>query len=60
MLLRRLGYRATSVDVDQDPELQARFGDEVPVLVVDGRVVLAGILREREARRVLAAALRSA
>jgi glutaredoxin len=32
-----LGERYVEVVVDDDPELQRRFGDEVPVTFVDGR-----------------------
>jgi glutaredoxin len=31
------GLATTSVDVDADPELQAEFGDRVPVVLLDGR-----------------------
>jgi len=31
------GLRPQAVDVDADPELQAEFGDRVPVVVLDGR-----------------------
>ncbi|CAA9402790.1 glutaredoxin family protein [uncultured Nocardioides sp.] len=32
-----LGERYAEVDVDTDPTLQDRFGEEVPVTFVDGR-----------------------
>jgi glutaredoxin len=32
-----LGESYAEVDVDEDPVLQDRFGDEVPVTFVDGR-----------------------
>ena len=32
-----LGEDVEEVDIDTDPELQDRFGDEVPVTFVDGR-----------------------
>ena len=32
-----LGERYDEVDIDADPELQRRFGEEVPVTFVDGR-----------------------
>ncbi len=39
--LERIGAEAglvpLSVDVDADPELQAEYGDRVPVVLVDGR-----------------------
>jgi glutaredoxin len=31
------GLRPEAVDVDADPELQAEFGDRVPVVMLDGR-----------------------
>lgn len=35
--LHRLSVSMTEVDVDLDPELQDRFGNDVPVIYVDGR-----------------------
>ena len=45
-------FRLSEVDVDSDPDLQARFGDSVPVLFVDGRKAFkyratAGALRRK-------------
>jgi glutaredoxin len=31
------GLRPEEVDVDADPELQAEYGDRVPVVLLDGR-----------------------
>jgi hypothetical protein len=31
------GLTVTPVDVDADPELQAEYGDRVPVVLLDGR-----------------------
>jgi glutaredoxin len=31
------GLETESVDVDADPELQAEYGDRVPVVLLDGR-----------------------
>ncbi len=31
------GLSVTAVDVDADPELQAEYGDRVPVVLLDGR-----------------------
>jgi glutaredoxin len=31
------GVSTDAVDVDTDPELQAEFGDRVPVVLLDGR-----------------------
>ena len=45
-------FRLSEVDVDSDPDLQARFGDSVPMLFVDGRKAFkyratAGALRRK-------------
>lgn len=32
-----LGTSYTEVDIDQDPALQRRYGEEIPVTLVDGR-----------------------
>ena len=42
------GLGWTTVDVDESPELQAQYGDYVPVVVVDG--VQQGFWRIDEAR----------
>lgn len=42
--LRALAYRYEAVDVDRDPALRARYGDDVPVLADGGRVLLRGVL----------------
>ncbi|MBB3084997.1 glutaredoxin family protein [Geodermatophilus sabuli] len=31
------GLTTTAVDVDADPDLQAEYGDRVPVVLLDGR-----------------------
>lgn len=48
-----LAAEMTVCDVDTDPALQLRFGDRVPVLAVDGRVVLEGRFDEAGVVRVL-------
>ena len=37
MVCTELGEEFIEVSVDDDPELQRRFGEEVPVTFVDGR-----------------------
>lgn len=34
----RLGYSWAGIDIDQDPALLARHSEEVPVLLIDGKV----------------------
>jgi glutaredoxin len=36
-LAAEAGLAAAEVDVDADPELQAEYGDRVPVVLLDGR-----------------------
>ena len=40
-------------DVDEDPQLERRFGRDVPVLLLDGTVVCRHRLDESELRRLL-------
>ena len=56
--LRALGRRATLppltvVDVDEDPQLQRRYGLQVPVLLLDGTVVCRHSLDSAELLRIL-------
>jgi glutaredoxin len=53
-VLRRHGLQFTSVDVDQDPALAARYNECVPVVVIDGRERFRGRVDERLLRRLLA------
>jgi glutaredoxin len=39
---RSYGFVLESQDVDDDPALAARFGDQVPVVLVDGKVRFRG------------------
>jgi glutaredoxin len=36
-LRAELGYSYSESDVDADPDLRARYGDYVPVVLIDGR-----------------------
>jgi len=56
--LRALGRRASLpplsvVDVDGDPQLQRRYGLQVPVLLLDGTVVCRQRLDTAELLRIL-------
>jgi glutaredoxin len=49
---REVSFELSTVDVDSAPELGARYGDEVPVLIINGRKAFkyhlsAGALRRR-------------
>ena len=45
---RRFGFVLETVDIDTDPELAARYGEQVPVVAVNGEVRFRG-----EVNRVL-------
>ncbi len=46
--------RMRAVDVDSDPDLAARFGSEVPVVEIDGRVRFRGRVNAVLLERILA------
>lgn len=46
--------RLTEVNIDADPALAARYGEEIPVLFVDGRKAVKFRITEAELRRKLA------
>ena len=47
------GFRLEAVDVDGDPELAARHGDWVPVVMVNGKVRFRGRVNEVLLKRLL-------
>ncbi|NCX98674.1 MAG: glutaredoxin family protein [Planctomycetia bacterium] len=53
-LLTAHGVPAALVDVDESPEAAARYDLRVPVLEIDGQVVLEGRFQERQLAAVLA------
>lgn len=50
-----VGHAFRELDVDADPALAARYGEEVPVVVVDGRQVGYWRIAESRLRAALAA-----
>jgi glutaredoxin len=52
---RRHHFLLESVDVDSDADLRARFGDQVPVVTVNGKVRFRGGVNEVLLERLLAA-----
>lgn len=54
-VLVKYGLQPQSIDVDSDPELQARFTNCVPVVVIDGREYFRGRVNEVLLRRLLLA-----
>lgn len=47
------GARVRMIDIDEDPDLQARYNVRVPVVVVDGREVAEGRVEEGVVRRAI-------
>jgi len=54
-LLQANGLRPEEVDIDQDPELQARFTTCVPVVEIDGRIRFRGRVHPLLLQRLLQA-----
>jgi glutaredoxin len=52
-VLLEFGVGLKEVDVDTDPALAARFGEEVPVLILDGRKIAKYRVDIRQLRRTL-------
>jgi glutaredoxin len=52
-LAEEIVFELTEVNIEADPALRARFEREVPVLFVDGRLVVRFRTSERELRRIL-------
>jgi hypothetical protein len=54
-LQRVYGFAMTVVDVDTDPQLAARYGNQVPVVTVNGKVRFRGGVNEVLLTRLLRA-----
>jgi glutaredoxin len=52
-LLNRYGFRPEVVDIDQRPDLLAKFDVCVPVVEIDGRIRFRGRIDERLLRRLI-------
>jgi glutaredoxin len=52
-LVEETGLRPTVVDVDQDDELRRRYGESIPVVVIDGVERFRGRVDRRLLRRIL-------
>ena len=48
-------FEIDEIDISTDPELEARYGVEIPVLLVDGRKVAKYRIREDELARIVTA-----
>jgi thiol-disulfide isomerase/thioredoxin len=54
-LSESIPLRLEEIDISQDPELEARYGLEIPVLMVDGRKAAKYRISDGELRRLLEA-----
>ena len=54
-LSRSIPLQLEEVDISQDPELDARYGLEIPVLMVDGQKAAKYRISDGELRRILEA-----
>jgi len=52
-VLERHGLTPTSVDIDADPDLRARYNECLPVVMIDGRERFRGRINEVLLRRLL-------
>jgi glutaredoxin len=55
---RRSRFEIATVDIDDDPELVAKYNTEVPVVVVNGKVRFRGVVNPVLLERLLAAECR--
>jgi glutaredoxin len=49
------GFQIAEVDIDADPELVAKYGNEVPVVAVNGKVRFRGVVNPALLERLLTA-----
>ncbi len=49
-----LGFTVDEVDIATDPELLRRYRHDIPVIALDGEILISAPLKEREVRRLLA------
>jgi hypothetical protein len=52
-LAGEIAFELTEVNIEGDPAMQARYEGEVPILFVEGRLVVRYRTSERELRRIL-------
>jgi len=52
-LAGEIAFELTEVNIEGDPAIQARYEREVPILFVEGRLVVRYRTSERELRRIL-------
>ena len=52
-LAGEIALELTEVNIEDDPVVQARYEREIPILFIDGRLVVRYRTSERELRRIL-------
>jgi glutaredoxin len=45
---QQVNFALEKVDISQTPELLQRFGNDIPVILLDGREIARHVLRERK------------
>jgi hypothetical protein len=55
-----MAFTVRAVDISADPVLEARYGDLIPVVVIDGHHYTAPQVREDDLRQALAGGLGAA
>lgn len=50
---QRCGVPCEMVDITGHPELEARYGQDIPVILLDGREIARHVLRERNLLKLL-------
>jgi glutaredoxin len=56
---RRFGFAIEQVDIDQDPDLVAKYNTEVPVVALNGKVRFRGVINPALLNRLLVAETRT-
>ena len=56
----RAQFSLEEVDVSQDPELLARYGHDIPVILLDGREIARHFVRERKLLELLQSSTQTA
>ena len=56
---RRFGFAIEQVDIDQDPDLVAKYNTEVPVVACNGKVRFRGVINPALLERLLVAETQS-
>jgi glutaredoxin len=55
----RRGFALEVIDIDTDPDLAARYGEQVPVVTIDGKVRFRGAINRVLLNRLLRAEARA-